>query len=147
MKIQEIFTEYIELKAYLSDHKAIFLNTTLYNSYIKPVYGDSEISTLVILDYQNFANSLLSSSPKHDQISRDRIEQIFDVLIDIYRFAIKSDYYRGQNLPAMFDLNFEDNEDVIWKNDLSDITLAIDIGESFVSLMKNMQKMQNQLIA
>lgn len=142
MKIQEIFTEYIELKAYLVDHKIVFLNTTLYNNYIKPIYGNKEISTLNLIDYQNFANNLLSGTYKYQQMSRDRIEQIMDVLIDIYRFAIKSNYYQGDNLPQLIELKFDSNRDQVWKRDMQDLTLAIELGESFVSLFKNMKKMQ-----
>ena len=141
MKIQEIFTEYIELKAYLDDHKNVFHNTTLYNNYIKPIYGNKEISTLNLIDYQNFANNLLSGSYKSQQISKDKAEQIFTVLIDIYRFAIKSNYFDGVNLPDQI-FKSVSARDQVYKNDLNDIQLEISIGESFVSLIRNIHKLK-----
>lgn len=76
MKIQEIFNEYIELKAYTTCSKIVFTEITLYNSYIKSAFGNKEVSTLLTIDYQNFTNSLLSDKYKYQQKSRDRIEQI-----------------------------------------------------------------------
>ncbi len=142
MKIQEIFTEYIELKAYLDDSKVVLHNTTLYNKFIKPVYGNKEISTLNLTDYQNFANSLLSGSYKSEQISKETVNQIFKILVDIYRFAIKSNYFNGDNFPAQVKIKLNDFKYQVWKQDLNDIQLAINFGESFISFMKNLSKIQ-----
>ena len=105
MKIQEIFTEYIELKSYISCFKDVVLDTTLYNTYIKPTFGNKEVSTLVLQDYQKFANTLLSSKFDDSDFSFHFLEKIISVLVDIYRFAIKVGYYQGDNLPLLIELN------------------------------------------
>lgn len=147
MKIQEIFTEYIELKEYLAEKKVIFAEITLYNNYIKPVYGKEEISTLNLIDYQNFANKLLSPNAENDTMSRDRIEQIFDILMAIYRYALKANYYHGDNLPQHIELDFTLNKKALetWKEDLQAIALTLDLTHALLDFSDDLNRFKERL--
>ena len=141
MNIQEIFNEYIELMPYVTCNKEVFLNTTLYNSYIKPTFGSKEVSTLLLIDYQNFTNELLQKKSHDGHISRDRMEQIINVLISIYRFAIKSKYYQGENLPLNVVLDFnENNLSDKWIRESNEITQILELGELAYKAMKSFNK-------
>ena len=149
MKIQEIFTEYIELKAYMSCHKIVFQETTLYNSYISNTFGNREVQTLSLTDYQNFANDLLLPHTKEknpllmsdvDYLSHDRISQIMDVLVSIYRFAIKSKYYIGSNLPLEIETKFDVYVDERFQMDLVKIRNEIEFGESLINIYEEFKK-------
>ena len=111
MKIQEIFNEYIELLPYMARQKDVFVTTTLYNSYIKTVFGKKEVSILLLTDYQTFANNLLSKKSHDGSMSRDRIEQIMEILISIIRFAVKSNYGIEQNYPLQVHLDFQSSQE------------------------------------
>lgn len=149
MKIQEIFTEYIELKAYMSCHKIVFQETTLYNSYISKAFGNREVQTLSLTDYQNFTNDLLSAHSKEqypllnsdiDYLSHDRIGQIIDVLVSIYRYAIKSKYYIGSNLPLEIETKFDVYADERFQMDLVKIKNEIEFGTSLVNIYEEFKK-------
>ena len=143
MKFQEIFNEYVELLPYMVNHKNVFLTTTLYNSYIKPIFADKEVSILLIADYQNFTNDLLLPNHNNEYMSRDRIEQIIDVLINISRFAIKSNYGISENFPQQIQLDFNSTKSIKFEEDLENIQSAIAIGETFISIIKSTQKIIN----
>lgn len=104
MKIHEIFTEYIELKSYTNSFTDVVHYTTLYNGYIKPTFGNKEVSTLMLQDYQKFTNTLLFSKFDDSEFSFHSLQKIINVLVDIYRFAIKAGYYHGDNLPLLINL-------------------------------------------
>ena len=140
MKIQEIFNEYIELLPYMVDRKNVFLTITLYNSYIRPVLGEKEVSILVLTDYQNFTNDLLSEKFHDGFMSHDRIEQIIDILINISRYAIKSNYGINENFPQQLELDFNFIKVKKFNEDLENIQSALEIGEAFISIIKSTQK-------
>ena len=140
MKIQEIFNEYIELLPYMVRRKDVFVTTTLYNSYIKTVFGEKEVSILLLTDYQDFANDLLLPNEHNDYLSRDRIEQIIDTLVSISRYAIKSNYGINENLPQQIELEF--NNSVNKKYDESLLNIKEDV--SFLSnLYSAMEHLNN----
>ena len=99
MLIQTIFNEYIELKPYFYTMAKVKYTETLYNKYIKDVFGNKEISTLNKLAYQNFAKKLLSGIYKQTTV-QEIFFDVFLILVDIYRFAIMSEYYQGHNIPS-----------------------------------------------
>ena len=135
MKFQEIFNEYIELLPYMIEHKNVFAIRTLYNSYIKNVFGEKEILILELTDYQNFANDLLFQKSHDGYMSRDRIEQIIDILISISRFAIKSNYGINENLPAQITLEFNESKSTFqtdFKNTTESINDNLKVLDSFL---------------
>lgn len=140
MKIQEIFNEYIELLPYMTNHKDVFVTTTLYNSYIKSAFGDKEVSILLLTDYQEFANNLLFKKSHDGFMSRDRIEQIIEIFVSISRFAIKSKYGISENLPLQIELTFNQKKENIYQKDLvslvEDITFIEDLNTFFNQVSK-----------
>jgi hypothetical protein len=140
MKFQEIFNEYIELLPYMVEPKQVFTTTTLYNSYIKDIFGNKEVSTLLITDYQNFANDLLLPNDNDDYISRDHIEQIIDILISISRYGIKSNYGLTENLPQQINIDFNFENDDRFEEELENIQLVMQLGEAFLNLAKTTSK-------
>ena len=140
MKIQEIFNEYIELMPYISSSKNVFLNRTLYNTYIKQQFGNKEVSTLLLTDYQNFTNELLSKKINNEHLSRDGVEQINNVLIAIYRFAIKSKYYQGENLPLLVTFNFNNNLSASWSKESKEIAQILELGEIAYNAIKKFKQ-------
>jgi len=129
MKIQEIFNEYIELLPYMTNQKNVSVTTTLYNSYIKTVFGKKEVSILLLTDYQNFANDLLLPNQDSETMSRDRIEQIIDILINLNRFAIKSKYGITENLAQQIELNFTLSREEVFE--------GMDFEEKYYSILDN----------
>jgi len=140
MKIQEIFNEYIELLPYMVRRKDVFVTTTLYNSYIKTVFGEKEVSILLLTDYQNFANDLLFKKSHDGYISRDRIEQIINILISLSRFAIKSNYGINENLPQQIELQFNQSKESIYNEDLLRISEDMDFLTNLHDVFKSITK-------
>ena len=144
MKIQEIFNEYIELLPYMARHKDVFVTTTLYNSYIKTVFGQKEVSILLLTDYQNFANDLLLPNEQKETISRDRIEQIIDILISISRFAIKSKYDINENLPEQIKLDFSNSHEKLFEEHDFGSDATVELLENFIDVIKSVQTFRNK---
>lgn len=60
MKIQEIFNKQIEQLNHIFFYKYIFITQTLYDGYIKKPLINKDLSILLLTDYQEFTNNLLS---------------------------------------------------------------------------------------
>lgn len=147
MKIQEIFNEYIELLPYMVNNKDVFVTTTLYNSYIKPVFGQKEVSILLLTDYQEFANDLLlPQQSDNDFLSRFRIEQIIDILISILRYAIKSDYGITENLAIEIELDFNQEKEVAYENDLKSLIEDIEFIDNLNTFSKQVNEVKKALL-
>jgi len=132
--------EYIELLPYMVEPKDVFVTKTLYNSYVKSVFGEKEISILTLIDYQDFINDLLLPNLNNDYFSLDLIKQIIEILISISRYAIRASYGISENLPLEIELDFNEEKENYFKKDLNEIQLTIELGEGFLSSVKTIKK-------
>jgi len=150
MKIQEIFNEYIELLPYMVNNKHVFVTTTLYNSYIKTVFGQKEVSILLLTDYQEFANNLLLPIPtdsfKDDYLSIDRIKSIIDILVSINRYAIKSNYGITENLATQIELDSNQEKEVAYENDLKFLIEDIEFIDNLNTFSKQVNEVKKALL-
>jgi len=105
MKIDEIFNYWLDTKVNLVTPHTAKSYISAYDVHILPNFGDSDIHTIKYIDYQNFANKLLRSGRKPKTV-----KNILSILGNLYRFAIKNDWYDGRNYPEMVDLPVIDNK-------------------------------------
>lgn len=143
MKIQELYEDYIGLKQYVSSKHILFTENTLYNNYIKPTFGNKEISTLNLIDYQNFTFNLLSEG-----LTPLRIRSIVDILISLYRYSIMANYYEGENIPLQINLDSllsDEGKNKAFQRDRQLIIKELELKESLSDLSNSIKKFQTRL--
>ncbi len=104
MKIDEIYNQYIVVKEPLLTKQTINSYISAYDTHILPIFGRRNINAINFIDYQNFANKLLGSGKKPKTV-----RNILMLLVGIYKFAIKNDWYSGKIYPQMVELPKYDN--------------------------------------
>jgi len=105
MTIDTIYNHWLNTKVNLVTPHTAKSYISAYDVHILPNFGDRDIHTINYIDYQNFANKLLVSGRKPKTV-----KNILSVLGNIYRFAIKNDWYEGKNYPEMVELPNIDNK-------------------------------------
>ena len=88
MKLADIFKFYIESKQYIVTAQTLRTNIGFFSNHIDPLFGSRDIGTLQYIEYQKFANSLLSRG-----LAPKTVKNIFLVLSGVYRFAVKNNWY------------------------------------------------------
>ena len=103
--INQIFTQWIDLKKPLITKQTYRTYLGFYNNHIAPAFGVRAINTTNYADYQKFANNLLEAGKKPKTV-----KNILDVLNGLYDLAKKNEWYKGETFPAMVELPKFDNK-------------------------------------
>ncbi len=103
MTIDNLFDQYIELKASSISAQTLRTNVGFYHNHIQPIFGSRHIETIQYIEYQKFSNNLLLTfKPK-------TVKNILLVLTAIYKFARKIGVYKGDNVVSFVELPKFDN--------------------------------------
>lgn len=105
MTIDEIYNQWIELKAPLITKQTLRSYVAFYSNHIYSLLGERHIDTLHYIDYQKLANNLLSSGMKPKTV-----KNVFGVLSGIYDFAKINEWYTGEKYPALVQFPRFDNK-------------------------------------
>ena len=105
MTINQIYLHYIDSKTNLVTGQTAKTYNSFYDVHIAPLFGNRDIYTVQYIDYQKFSDNLLRSGKKPKTV-----RNILSVLIGIYKFALKNDWYDGKIYPQMVDLPNYDNK-------------------------------------
>jgi len=108
MKIDQIASQYFEIKKPLQSKQTFRTNLGFYNNHIFPTFGASGIKTVHYVDYQKFANNLLAKDGK--ALQPKTVKNILTVLVGIIDFAKKNEWYTGENYASMVELPKYDNK-------------------------------------
>ncbi|MDD3602346.1 MAG: tyrosine-type recombinase/integrase [Sulfurovum sp.] len=104
MKLAEIFKHYITSKEFVVTPQTLRTNIGFFSNHIDPLFGSREIGTIQYIEYQKFANLLLSRG-----LAPKTVKNIFLVLSGIYRFAIKNDWIDSSKAVDFVELPKFDN--------------------------------------
>jgi len=105
MTIDHIYNEYITSKAHTVAEHTLRSYISAYDKHLLREFGYRDIESVKYIDYQKFANNLLLSGKKPKTV-----KNILAVMIGIYKFAIKNDWYDGKIYPEIVDLPSLDNK-------------------------------------
>ena len=105
MTIDNIFTQWLELKRPLITKQTYRSYFGAYDNHIFPRIGMREIKTIHYIDYQKFANDLLDAGKKPKTV-----KNIFSILVSVYEFAKKNEWYVGESFPSLIELPKFDNK-------------------------------------
>ena len=105
MTIDFIYNEYITSKAHTVAEHTLRSYISAYDKHLLRPFGSRQIESVKYIDYQKFANNLLLSGKKPKTV-----KNILAVMIGIYKFAIKNDWYDGKIYPELIELPQLDNK-------------------------------------
>jgi len=124
MTINTIFEHYKELKQHSITNHTLLSNICSYNKHIRSQFGSRTIGTIGYIEYQKFANNLIS-----DGLKPKTVKNILSILQSLYTLAEKLDVYNGSNVVKFVELPKFDNRRYF--------TLSVELQKRYIKAILN----------
>ena len=109
MTLREVYEYVEELKRPVLSAHTLKVNSGFFYNHIDPYFGSRDIRTIQYIDYQRFANDLLSGKASGTPLKPKTVKNIFNVLSSIYKLARVNNWYDGPDYLDMVELPKFDN--------------------------------------
>jgi len=109
MTLKEIYKYVEELKTPVLSKHTMEVNSNFFYNHIEPYFRNRDIRDIKYIDYQQFANDLLSGRFSGRPLKPKTVKNIFNVLSSIYRMAKINGWYDGEDYLSMVELPRFDN--------------------------------------
>jgi len=110
MTLNQLFQHYKELKSLTLSEQSYRTNIGYYENHVQSLLGEHDISHINFIDYQNFANNLLSKPAASGKpLSPKTVKNILVMLHTMYKIARISGWYIGDDIIKYVELPQFDN--------------------------------------
>jgi len=105
MILDKIFQDFISTKELTLKKHTVRSYISSYNKHISDVFGLRTLDTINYIDYQKFADTLISNG-----LAPKTVKNILRVLSSLTTYAVKCDLYDGKDYVSMVELPHFDNK-------------------------------------